>query len=78
VGENALTLGGLAVDETSNEIAAIPEPLDMIDVEGDIVSIDAMGCQKDIAQKLADKKAGCVLALKGSQTSLHPAPCTKM
>jgi predicted transposase YbfD/YdcC len=71
VGENALTLGELAVDEKSNEITAIPELLDMIDIEGDVVSSDAMGCQKEIAKKIVDKGADYVLALKGNQTSLH-------
>jgi len=45
--------------------------LDLIDIEGDIVSSDAMGCQKEIAQKIIEKGAGYVLALKGNQTSLH-------
>jgi predicted transposase YbfD/YdcC len=71
VGENALTLGELAVDEKSNEITAIPELLDMIDIEGDVVSADAMGCQKKIAKKIIEKGADYVLALKGNQTSLH-------
>ena len=71
VGENALTLGELAVDEKTNEITAIPELLDMIDVEGDVVSSDAMGCQKDIAEKSIEKGADYVLALKGNQTGLH-------
>jgi len=71
VGENALTLGELAVDEKTNEITAIPELLDMIDIEGDVVSSDAMGCQKDIAEKIIEKGADYVLALKGNQTSLH-------
>jgi predicted transposase YbfD/YdcC len=49
----------------------VPELLDMIDIEGDLVSADAMGCQKDIAEKIIKKGADYVLALKGNQTSLH-------
>jgi predicted transposase YbfD/YdcC len=71
VGESALTLGEMMVDEKTNEITAIPELLDMIDIEGDVVSCDAMGCQKDIAAKIVEKEADYVLALKGNQTSLH-------
>jgi predicted transposase YbfD/YdcC len=69
--ENGITLGELAVQEKSNEIKAIPELLDLIDVQGTTVTIDAMGCQKDIAQKIIDKGANYVLALKGNQGSLH-------
>jgi len=71
VGKNALTLGELAVNEKSNEITAIPELLDLIDIEGDVVTSDAMGCQKEIAKKIVEKDADYVLALKGNQTSLH-------
>ncbi len=60
-----------AVDGKSNEITAIPELLDMLDVRGAIVSIDAMGTQKAIAAKIVGKGADYVLALKGNQTSLH-------
>ena len=58
VGENALTLGELAVDEKSNEITAIPELLDIIDIEGDVVTSDSMDCQKEIAKKIVEKNAG--------------------
>src|ERR1700733_10109630 len=57
--------------EKSNEIVAIPKLLDMLAIEGAIVTIDAMGCQRDIAQKIVDKKADYVLALKGNQGSLR-------
>ncbi len=60
-----------AVDGKSNEITAIPELLDMLNLKGAIVSIDAMGTQKEIAQRIIDKGADYVLALKGSQASLH-------
>ena len=71
VSETHITLGELAVDEKSNEITAIPELLDLIDVEGDIVTIDAMGCQTDIAAKIREAGADYVLALKDNQPTLH-------
>jgi len=66
-----LVLGQLKVAEKSNEIIAIPKLLDTLAIEGTIVTIDAMGCQRDIAQKIIDKKADYVLALKGNQGSLR-------
>ena len=71
VAENQITLGEVTVDEKSNEIMAIPQLLDLIDVSGSIVTIDAMGCQTDIAKKITDKEADYCLSLKGNQTSLH-------
>lgn len=66
-----LVLGQVKVAEKSNEIVAIPALLDMLAIEGAIVSIDAMGCQRDIAEKIVDKKADYVLALKGNQGTLR-------
>ncbi len=66
-----LVLGQVKVAEKSNEIIAIPKLLDMLAIEGAIVTIDAMGCQRDIANKILDKKADYVLALKGNQGSLR-------
>jgi predicted transposase YbfD/YdcC len=66
-----LVLGQVKVAEKSNEIIAIPKLLDMLAIEGAIVTIDAMGCQRDIAQKIIDKRADYVLALKGNQGSLR-------
>lgn len=66
-----LVLGQVKVAEKSNEIVAIPRLLDMLAIEGAIVTIDAMGCQRAIAQKIIDKKADYVLALKGNQSALH-------
>jgi len=66
-----LVLGQVKVAEKSNEIIAIPKLLTMLEIEGAIVTIDAMGCQRDIAQKILDKKADYVLALKGNQGSLR-------
>ena len=71
VRESGITLGELAVEAKSNEITAIPDLLDLIDVEGDIVTIDAMGCQTDIAEKIRERKADYVLALKDNQRTLH-------
>ena len=59
------------VEDKSNEITAIPKLLELLDLEGSIVTIDAMGCQKDIAQKIRDKRADYVLSLKGNQGTLH-------
>jgi predicted transposase YbfD/YdcC len=66
-----LVLGQIKVAEKSNEIIAIPKLLDMLAIEGTVVTIDAMGCQRDIAQKIMDKAADYVLALKGNQGSLR-------
>ncbi len=66
-----LVLGQVKVAEKSNEIVAIPALLDMLAIAGAIVTIDAMGCQRDIAEKIVDKKADYVLALKGNQGTLR-------
>jgi predicted transposase YbfD/YdcC len=67
VGENNLALGQVTVDAKSNEITAIPELLERVDVKGATVTIDAMGCQKAIAEKIIEKKGHYVLALKENQ-----------
>jgi predicted transposase YbfD/YdcC len=66
-----LVLGQVKVAEKSNEIVAIPKLLDMLSIEGAIVTLDAMGCQRAIARKILDKKADYVLALKDNQTTLR-------
>lgn len=66
-----LVLGQQKVSDKSNEITAIPKLLDLLALEGKIVSIDAMGTQKKIAKKIRQKKADYVLALKGNHSSLH-------
>jgi len=66
-----LVLGQVKVAEKSNEIVAIPKLLAMMAIEGAIVTIDAMGCQRDIAQVIVGKKADYVLALKGNQGSIR-------
>ena len=71
VGEDHITLGEVATEEKSNEITAIPQLLDLVDVEGATLTIDAMGCQKAIAAKIVEKKAGYCLALKDNHPDLH-------
>jgi predicted transposase YbfD/YdcC len=66
-----LVLGQIKVAEKTNEIVAIPKLLDMLAVEGAIITIDAMGCQRAIAQKIIEKKADYVFGLKGNQGSLR-------
>ena len=66
-----LVLGQVKVAEKANEIVAIPKLLEMLAIEGAIVTIDAMGCQRAIAQKIIDKKADYILALKGNQGTLR-------
>jgi predicted transposase YbfD/YdcC len=66
-----LVLGARAVDEKSNEITAIPELLDLLAIKGAIVTIDAMGCQKKIAEKIIAKSADYVFGLKGNQATLR-------
>lgn len=66
-----LVLGQVKVAEKANEIVAIPKLLDMLDIEGAVVTIDAMGCQRDIAQKITGKKADYIFALKGNQGTLR-------
>ena len=69
--EARLTLGLVAVDDKSNEITAIPELLRVLDLEGALVSIDAMGCQKGIAGQVREQKADYLLAVKENQGRLH-------
>jgi predicted transposase YbfD/YdcC len=71
--ENGAVLGQRKVDTKSNEITAIPELLDLLALNGCIVTIDAMGCQRTIAQKIVDQGADYVLALKGNQPTLEQA-----
>ena len=66
-----LVMGQVAIAEKSNEIVAIPALLDMMAIEGAVVTIDAMGCQRAIAKKIGDKKADYIIALKGNQGTLH-------
>jgi predicted transposase YbfD/YdcC len=71
--DRGMSLGQLATDEKSNEITAIPELLDHIEIEDSVITIDAAGCQRKIAKKIIDGQGDYVLALKGNQGTLHDA-----
>ena len=66
-----LVLGQVKVADKANEIVAIPKLLDLLAIEGAIVTLDAIGCQRAIAQQILDKKADYMLALKGNQGTLR-------
>ena len=68
---NTLTLGQVKTDRKSNEITAIPRLLEMLELSGCIVTIDAMGCQKEIAQGILERRADYLLAVKENQGRLH-------
>jgi len=68
---NHISLGQVVVDQKSDEITAIPELLRILELSGCLVTIDAMGCQTEIAQGLVDAGADYVLAVKGDQPTLH-------
>lgn len=70
---NRLVLGQQATDEKSNEITAIPKLLTLLELKGCIVTIDAMGCQRAIAEQIIDQHGDYVLGLKGNQDTLHEA-----
>jgi predicted transposase YbfD/YdcC len=73
--KNQLVLGQVKTGEKSNEITAIPMLLDLLDLCGCIVTIDAMGCQKEIAKKIVEQEADYVFGLKGNQTGLNKDVC---
>lgn len=68
--EQQLSLGQVAVDDKSNEITAIPQLLELLDIKGAFVTIDAMGCQKDIAQKIVKQGGDYILTVKDNQPNL--------
>lgn len=68
---NQLVLGQLTTEAKSNEITAIPELLQLLDLQGAVVTVDAMGCQKSIAEKIVDRGGDYLLQVKGNQPSLH-------
>lgn len=70
---NHIVLGQQAVDEKSNEITAIPKLLELLELKGAVVTIDAMGCQKQIAAKIVERQGDYVLAVKKNQSKLHAA-----
>ena len=69
-GINNMVLGQMKVDEKSNEITTIPELLKLLVIKGCIVTIDATGCQKEIASAILDKEANYILELKGNHSNL--------
>lgn len=69
--KNELILGQIKVEEKSNEITAIPKLLDALLIEGCVITIDAMGCQKNIAKKIVGKKADYILSVKENQKDLY-------
>lgn len=76
--EDGLCLGQLKTSEKSNEITAIPELVKMLDIAECVVSIDAMGCQKKIAEAIREKNADYLLAVKGNQPTLNEGICEYM
>ena len=71
--QQGITLGQVAVESKANEITAIPELLKMLELQGAIVSIDAIGCQREIAAKIVQGGGDYVLQVKGNQPSLQEA-----
>lgn len=68
---NHISLGQTVVDQKSNEITAIPKLLELLEISGCLVTIDAMGCQTEIAGKILERGGDYVLAVKGNQPTLH-------
>jgi predicted transposase YbfD/YdcC len=71
VREDGISLGRVKTGEKSNEITAIPKLLDSVDIQGSIVTIDAMGCQREIAKKIIEREANYLLAVKKNQPTLY-------
>ena len=69
--KRGLVIGQMTINEKTNEIKAIPEMLDKLDIENAVISVDAIGCQKKIAEKIIEKKADYFLAVKANQATLH-------
>src|SRR6476646_11097407 len=69
--EQRLVLAQIATDAKSNEITAVPKLLEMLSLKGTIVTVDALNCQREIAQKIVDQGGDYALALKGNQGTLH-------
>lgn len=68
---NRMVLGQIKTDDKSNEITAIPQLLSLLDIEESIITIDAMGCQKEIAHQIKEQKADYILAVKNNQPALY-------
>ncbi len=71
--KNSLVLGQIKTDDKSNEITAIPELLKSLEIKGCLVTIDAMGCQKKIAEVIIEQEADYLLAVKDNQPTVHQA-----
>jgi len=71
IASNRLTLGQIVTEEKSNEITAIPRLLELLDIRGATITVDAMGCQRDIAEKIIDGEADYIMGLKGNQGTAH-------
>lgn len=71
VSEQSVVLGQVKCEERSNEITAIPELLQILDLEGCVITIDAIGCQREIVKQIVEKGADYVIALKENQGTLH-------
>ena len=71
--EEGIALGQVATEAKSNEITAIPQLLEQIDLAGTLITIDAMGCQKDIVEQIVAGKGDCVIAVKDNQPKLLAA-----
>jgi predicted transposase YbfD/YdcC len=68
--KQGITLGQIATDEKSNEITAIPQLLEQVDLQNSIVTIDAMGCQKKIVEQIGKRKRAYVVAVRDNQLTL--------
>lgn len=71
--EEGIALGQVATEAKSNETTAIPQLLGQIDLAGTLITIDAMGCQKEIVKQIVAAKGDCVIAVKGNQPKLLAA-----
>lgn len=69
--DNELVLGQLPVDEKTNEITVMPDLIDLLDLKDTVITADALNCQKEIVEKIIDKKGNYVLAVKGNKGELH-------
>lgn len=77
VSDENLCLGQIAVDEHSNEITAVPKLLEMLELSGAVVTLDAMHCQKETAQAIREQEANYILTAKGNQKSLERTIATE-
>ena len=71
--DNELVLGQLPVDVKTNEITVMPDLIDLLDLKDTVITADALNCQKEIVEKIVDKKGNYVLAVKGNKGELHEA-----